>query len=135
MFKAEDLRGKKGTGKGTGLIPHSGSSPCHTDLIGVVRDASPALNRVVSIPDISTLARSSFQRNVMVVCDEKLLAGSALLSTFLKPKGSPVHAEAGAELDAKVGVGDLNPRGAGRIDELLSRRVVTGGTVFESVAL
>jgi hypothetical protein len=66
---------------------------------------------------------------VVVVGDEQLLTGRALLSAFLQSKGFPACAEPRTELDAKVGVGDLNSSGASRVDELLSRRVVTGGTI------
>lgn len=66
---------------------------------------------------------------MVIVGDEELLAGSAILSAFLQFEGSAVDTEPGTMFDAVVGVGDLNPSGTGRIDKLLSRGVVTCSTV------
>lgn len=66
---------------------------------------------------------------MVVVGDEELLTGCAVLSAFLQSKGSPTDTEPRTELDAVVGIGDFDSGSASRVDKLLSRRVVTTGTV------
>lgn len=105
------------------------SSTPRNHLIDVIRSTSPALQLAhavghISILDISTLSRSVLQRDVVVLGDEQALTGSAFGSAFLHVERSAVLPQSRTELDAQLGVGELNGGGAGRVEELLSGGIV-----------
>lgn len=57
---------------------------------------------------------------MIVVRDKQALTRRAVASTILYPQRPSVNAEAGTELDAEVGAGNLDGGGAGVVDEALS---------------
>jgi hypothetical protein len=94
------------------------------DLIGIIRNASPTLKRLLGIPDIRTLAWSVLERDMVVVRDEEPLTRCPVGAAGLDAERRSVATEARSELDAQVGTGDLNGGRAVLVDEQLGLRIV-----------